>query len=290
MLLFTIVDAVVNSVILSLLALGFNLTFGVSGISNFAYGALYVLTGFAAWVLFHTLGLPYAVAAPLTILGTALLGALIYRVVLLRVRGLALSEVISTFGIGLIVLELLRYAGFVGFQYTLPVFHDASYEVAGVVLDAQRIAIVVIGAVLAAGMWAFTHHTRIGLAFRGIAQDSGTALTLGIDPDRMATLSVAIGAGLAALSAIVILPLGTISVAQGYDVLLNALAVSIVGGLGSIGGAVLAGFLIGFAQTFTATYLENHWVMVVPLVAILIVLGVKPSGLLGKQKELEERI
>jgi branched-chain amino acid transport system permease protein len=286
----TLVDAVVNSVILALLALGFNLTFGVSGISNFAYGAFYVLTGFLAWILFKTVGLPYFVAAGLTVLAAALLGALMYRVVLLRVRGLPLSEVISTFGIGLIILELLRNLGFVGFQYSLPVFYDDSVELFGTVLDVQRVVIVVLGVVLAVLLWLFTHHTRTGLAFRGIAQQPETALSLGIDPDRIATISVAAGCGLAALSAILILPLGTISVAQGYDVLLNALAVSIVGGLGSIGGAVLAGFLIGFAQTFTATYLENHWVMVVPLVAILAVLAVKPSGLLGKQKELEERI
>jgi branched-chain amino acid transport system permease protein len=73
-------------------------------------------------------------------------------------------------------------------------------------------------------------------------------------------------------------------------VLLDAMAVCIVGGLGSLGGAVLAAFLIGMAQTFTSFYLESAWVMVVPLVAILIVLGVKPSGLLSRQKELEERI
>jgi len=286
----TLVDAVVNSVILALLALGFNLTFGVSGISNFAYGAFYVLTGFLTWILNKTLGLPYFLAAGLTVLTSAALGALMYRVVLLRVRGLALSEVIATFGMGLIILELLRHLGFVGFQYALPVFYDGSVELFDTVLDVQRVVIVVLGAVLAVFMWVFTHHTRIGLAFRGIAQQPETALSLGIDPDRVATISVAAGCGLAAVSAILILPLGTISVAQGYDVLLNALAVSIVGGLGSIGGAVLAGFLIGFAHTFTAAYLENHWVMVVPLVAILAVLAVKPSGLLGKQKELEERI
>jgi branched-chain amino acid transport system permease protein len=290
MFLSTLADAVVNSVILALLALGFNLTFGVSGISNFAYGALYVLSGFVAWGLLHAAGLPYLLAAPLSVAATALLGALMYRIVLQRVRGIALTEVIATFGIGLIILELLRYWGLVGFQYSLPVFLDESVEAFGVVLDVQRLVIVALGAVLAGLMWLFTHHTRTGLAFRGIAQQPDTALSLGIDPDRVATISVAAGAGLAALAAIAILPLGTISVAQGYDVLLNALAVSIVGGLGSVGGAVLAGFLIGFAQTFTATYLENHWVMVVPLVAILIVLGVKPSGLLGKQKELEERI
>jgi branched-chain amino acid transport system permease protein len=290
MLVGTLVYALVNSVALALVALGFSLTLGVSGISNFAYGAFYVLAGYVAWILANTLGLPYWVAAPLAVLAAAALGALMYRVVLLRVRGLALSEVISTFAIGLIILELFRYLGFIGYQYTLPPFVDASVSVLGVYVDAQRALIVLIGLALAGLLYLFTHHTRIGLAFRGIAQEEETALSLGIDSDAMATLAVAVGAGLAAFSAIVILPLGTISVGQGYEVLLNALAVCIVGGLGSTGGVVLAAFLIGFAQTFTSTYLENHWVMVVPLLAILLVLGVKPSGLLGSQKELEERI
>lgn len=290
MLVATLVYGFANSISLALVALGFSLTFGVSGISNFAYGALYVLAGYLAWILLHAAGLPYPLAAPLAVLGTALFGALMYRLVLMRVRGLALSEVISTFGIGLMVLELFRYLGFVGYQYTLPVFIDESVPVLGVYVDLQRVLIVVIGAALAVGLWVFTHHTRTGLAFRAIAQDEQTAQTLGIDSERIATLAVAVGAGLAGFAAIVILPLGTITVNQGYEVLLDAMAVCIVGGLGSLGGAVLAAFLIGFAQTFTSFYLESHWVMVVPLLAILIVLGVKPSGLLSSQKELEERI
>jgi branched-chain amino acid transport system permease protein len=79
-------------------------------------------------------------------------------------------------------------------------------------------------------------------------------------------------------------------VSQGYDVLLNALAVSIIGGLGSTGGVIVASFVVGFAQRFTDTYIGSHWTMIVSLVAILLVLLVKPSGLFGKQKELEERI
>lgn len=286
----TLVYGFANSISLALVALGFSLTFGVSGISNFAYGALYVLAGYLAWILLHAAGLPYPLAAALAVLGAAGFGALMYRLVLMRVRGLALSEVISTFGIGLAVLELFRYLGFVGYQYTLPVFIDDSVPVMGVYVDVQRVLIVVIGAALAMGLWVFTHHTRIGLAFRAIAQDEQTAQTLGIDSERVATVAVAVGAGLAGFAAIVILPLGTITVNQGYEVLLDAMAVCIVGGLGSLGGAVLAAFLIGMAQTFTSFYLESHWVMVVPLVAILVVLGVKPSGLLGRQKELEERI
>ena len=95
---------------------------------------------------------------------------------------------------------------------------------------------------------------------------------------------------LAAIAAVVILPLGTIAVEGGYEVLINALAVCIVGGLGSTVGILVASVLIGYSQTFTANYLEPHWMMLVSLIAIAIVLVVKPSGLFSHQKELEERI
>ncbi len=286
----TVVYAVVNSVILALVALGFNLTFGISGVANFAYGALYILAAFVTWILLNLVHLPYPISAALSILFTALLGAFMYRFILLRVRGQVMAEVIATFGIGLAILELFRYLGFVGFEYTLPVFADHSFMIAGTYLDLQRVLIVVISGVLILLLWIFTHHTSIGLSFRAIAQDERTALSLGINADRMATLSASLGAGLAALAAIVIIPLGTISVSEGYEVLINALAVCIIGGLGSTGGVVAASFVIGFAQRFTDSYVGTHWTMMVSIVAILLVLTIKPSGLFGKQKELEERI
>lgn len=289
-LLSTIVYGFVNSTILALVALGFNLTFGISGIANFAYGALYIFSGFAAWSLFNALGLPYILAVIFSVLVTALLGALMYRFILLRIRGMVLSEVIASFGLGLAILELFKYLGFIGFEYTLPEFWDLSIDIGQVTIDMQRVFIVIIGMGLTGFLWFFTHHTRTGLRFRGIAQDERTALSLGINSDRVAALSVSFGAAYAAIAAIVILPLGTITVEHGYDVLINALAVCIVGGLGSTGGVVMASFLIGYAETFTATYLGSHWVMLVPLAAILGILAVKPSGIYGKQKELEERI
>jgi branched-chain amino acid transport system permease protein len=290
MLLSTLVYGFVNSIILALVALGFNLTFGISGIANFAYGALYILAGFVAWILFNSLGLPYMLAVIFSVLLTAIFGALMYRFVLQRIKGMVLSEVIATFGIGLAILELLKYLGFIGFEYNLPVFVDFSIDIGQVTIDMQRIFIVIIGIGLTGFLWFFTHHTRTGLRFRGIAQDERTALSLGINSDRVAALSVSFGAAYAAIAAIVILPLGTITVEHGYDVLINALAVCIVGGLGSTGGVVMASFLIGYAETFTATYLGSHWVMLVPLAAILGILIIKPSGIYGKQKELEERI
>jgi len=286
----TIVYAVINSVILILMSIGFNLTFGISGISNFAYGALYILAAFVTWMLLYLVGIPYLVAALLSIVFTALIGALMYRFILMRVRGQALSEVIATFGIGLAILEFFRYLGFVGIEYALPVFIDESFMIGDVYVDMQRILIVIASVVLVVLLWLFVHYTSLGLAFRGIAQDERTALTFGMDSDWIATLSVSFGAGLAAIAATIIIPLGTISVSQGYDVLINALAVSIIGGLGSTGGVIVASLVVGFAQRFTDTYIGSHWTMIVSLIAILIVLVIKPSGLYGKQKELEERI
>ena len=280
----------VNSIILVLVALGFNLTFGISGVANFAYGALYIMGALVCWVFVNSIGLPYFFAVILAVVITAIAGALMYRFVLLRIRGLVLSEVIATFGIGLALLELFKYMGFIGFEYSLPVFVDTSIDIGEVTIDMQRIIIVLIGIAMAGFIWFFTHHTRTGLRFRGIAQEERTALSLGINTDRVAMLSVSFGAAYAAIAAIFVLPLGTINVEQGYSVLINALAVCIVGGLGSTGGLVLASFLIGYGQTFTVTYLESHWVMLVPLIAILVILVIRPSGLFGEQKELEERI
>lgn len=286
----TLIYGFVNSVTLALIALGFNLTFGISGVANFAYGALYILAAYTAWMLLTWLKIYYLLSIILAVLFTSLIGGLIYRFILLRVRGMPISEVIASFGIGLAILEFFRFLGFVGSEYTLPVFIDGSVSLGETYIDVQRLLIVGIGVVLVIFLWLFTHYTKTGLAFRGMAQEERTALILGINSDKMATLSLAFGSGLAGVAAITILPLGQVAIEGGYSALLNALAVCIVGGLGSTGGVLVASVLIGFAQTFTATYIGSHWMMIVSLVAILLILIVKPSGLFGKQKELEERI
>ncbi|MGA7492138.1 MAG: branched-chain amino acid ABC transporter permease [Syntrophobacteraceae bacterium] len=286
----TFVYAVFNSAILAVMALGFNLTFGISGVANFAYGAMYILSAYLSWMFLHFLNLPYWLSICVSICFTMALGALMYRYVLLRVRGQPLSEVIATFGIGLAILELFQYMGLVGYEYSLPVLIDRSIVFGNIVVDMQRILITAVAVLLMAGLWAFTHYTKIGLAFRGIAQDERTALTFGIDSDRIGMFSVSLGCGLAALAAALIIPLGSISPSDGYDVLIKALAVCIIGGLGSTGGVIVASVLIGFAERLTDTYISSSWTMIVSLAAMLVVLLVKPSGLFGRQKELEERI
>ena len=290
MLLSLLVYGLINSVTLALTALGFSLTYGISRVANFAYGALYVLAGFAAWFFLNRLQLHYYLAVLLAIVLIALIGAAIYRLALIRVRGMPLLEIIVTFALGTAALEALRYLGFLGSNYSLPPLFRGSVDLLGVPVDAQRIALVVIGGALVFMLWLFTHHTRIGLAFRAIAQDEQAAMMLGIDSDVMATLSLALGAALVGLAAIVVLPLGYIATESGSNILVSAIAVCILGGLESTAGVIVASLLIGYAQILTVAYLGPHYQMIVALFAILITLILKPSGLFGKQKELEERV
>jgi branched-chain amino acid transport system permease protein len=285
-----LVYGLINSVTLAITALGFSLTYGISRVANFAHGALYVLAGFSAWFFLNRLHLNYYLAFLLAVVLTSLIGAAIYRLALIRVRGMPLLEIIVTFALGTAALETLRYFGFLGSHYSLPPMIPGSVNLLDVPVDLQRVALVVVGALLVFSLWLFTRHTRIGLAFRAMAQDEQAAMMLGIDSDFMATLSLALGSALVALAAVVVLPLSFIATESGSNILVSAIAVCILGGLESTAGVVVASLLIGYAQIVTVTYFGPHYQMIVALLAILLTLIVKPSGLFGQQKELEERV
>lgn len=285
-----LVYGTVTGVILALYAVGFSLTYGVSGLPNFAHGAMYVLGGFIVWNLINHLGLPFLAAIPVTVLACGVLGFLMYWALLLRVRGIPLSELIVTFAAGVAILEFLTAMGFYGIRYNLPVFWDGGVEFFGTSLDGQRIIVLATGVILVILMSLFVKHTKTGLAFRGLAQNERTALSVGIESDWIGSLAVAFGSALAAVAAVVVLPLGMMEATIGYEVLIYALAVAIVGGLESTTGMVLASFLIGFGQAAAARTIGPKWMIIVPLAAIVLVLVVRPSGLLGKFKELEERV
>lgn len=280
----------IQSVSLILMAFGFSLVYGVSRLPNFAHGAIYVLTGFGAWILLNQVGLPYPLAVAGALAGAALLGVLIYQVVIKRVRGLEISEVIATYAIGLAILEGLRWAGFRGTTYSLPPISDGVVFIGDVPVDHQRLAVVILGFAVLGALWLFTRYTRIGLALKGMAQDEHAAMMLGIDSDRVATVAVALGSALAGLAAVILLPLGSVVVEEGYKVLIYAIAVCVVGGLGSWGGTVLASFVLGYSQYLTVAYGKAHYQMVVMLLAIIVTLIFRPSGFFGKQKQLEERV
>jgi len=286
-----IIYGIINSVTLSLISLGFTLVYSISRVPNFAHGALYILSGYLVWLFLNEFaGFPYPLAIIVAISLTAIVGALIYRFILIRIRGMEISEIIATYAIGLAILEGLRWGGLRGGTFSLPSFMAGSVSLAGVSVDYQRLIIVGVGILTFILLYVFTRYTKIGLALRGIAQDERAAMMLGINSDMTAIVSLAIGSALAGFAAVLLLPLGNIVVETGYNVLIFAIAVCVIGGLGSWGGTIVASFIIGFAQLLTEVFISAHYQMVVALLAIIITLLVKPSGIFGKQKELEERV
>jgi branched-chain amino acid transport system permease protein len=286
-----LIYGIINSVILSLMSLGFTLVYSIARVPNFAHGALYITTGYTTWLFMNKLvGFPYPLAIILSIALTSAIGALIYRFILIRIRGMEISEIIATYAIGLAILEGLRWGGLRGMTFTLPPFVQGSVQLAGINIDYQRLIIVAVGILIFILLYLFTHFNKVGLALRGIAQDERAAMMLGIDSDMTAVISLAIGSGLAGFASVLLLPLGSIIVEAGYNVLIFAIAVCVIGGLGSWGGTIVASFIIGFAQILTDRFLSSHYLMVVALLAIIVTLLIKPSGIFGKQKELEERV
>jgi branched-chain amino acid transport system permease protein len=185
---------------------------------------------------------------------------------------------------------MYRSVGLTGHSYKLPPFVDGSLELFDVYIDYQRLIILCLGIILLLFLWVFTHHTKIGLAFRGIAQDEETALAFGIEPERTAMASFYIGSCLAALSAVSIVPLSLLAVEEGSNVLILVLAVGIVGGLESTLGIIVASLIFGFLQIICATYFSPLYSLAITLVSIVFILAIKPSGLFGRSKELEERV
>jgi len=281
---------IINSVTLSLTALGFTLVYSISRLPNFAHGALYVTSGYIVWLCVNSLGLNYLLAIVLGIVATAIIGALMYRLIILRIRGMQISEIIATYAIGLAIIEGLRWGGLRGSTFTLPSFLAGSIDIGGIAVDNQRFFVLGSGVVVFAALGLFVKFTKTGLALKAIAQDERAAMMLGIDSDRKALVSFALGSGLSAFAAILILPLGSIVVETGYNVLIYSIAVSIIGGLGSWGGAIVASFIIGFAQILTEVFLSTQYQMVISLLAIIVTLLLKPSGIFGKQKELDDRV
>ena len=321
-----VIYALVKSITFALFALGFTFAYGVSRLPNFAHGAIFILTGFLAWTFVNDFGMSYLLSMILAVAIAAAIGALIYQFVLIRLRGMPTSEIIASFAFSLIILEGLRiqgigpFKGFIGPGYAIdpfivneynPVdfsyigirimdaftikgaegtlFDPNSINFFGVAIDAQRLVIVAGGILLVAGLWAYTRYTKTGLSLTGIAQDEQAAMMVGVNSDKMAMISLAIGSAFAGIAALLLLPLGNLAVEKGYEVLILALAVCIIGGLGSWTGAVAAAFILGFATNLSTVFFGAMWEDVVLIGTIILILAFKPSGLMGKQKELEER-
>jgi branched-chain amino acid transport system permease protein len=291
-----IIYGLVNGMTFLLMAVGFSFVYGISRLPNFAHGALYVVTGFITWSFINKAGLPYWLSVVLSILIVSLIGMAIYQFLLIRVRGMPISEIIVSFAVALGILEGLRlqgiggFKGFIGPGYVLPPMVDRVVVTDWLTIDWQRLLIIAAGLLILGVMWLFTHYHKLGLALRAMAQHERAALMLGINSDRMANVALAIGSALSGFAAVVIMPLGNINCESGYSVLTNAIAVCVIGGLGSWMGTVIAALTLGMATTVMSALGGTMWNNVLIFGLIIVILIARPSGLFGQQKELEERV
>lgn len=234
-----VIYGVVNGMIFVLMAMGFSFVYGISRLPNFVHGALYVPTGFITWSFINNAGVPYWLNVFLSLIIVSLIGMATYQFIMIRVRGMLISEIIVSFAIALALLEGLRLLGIGGFKdfigpgYVLPRIIDGVIETPRVVIDFQRLIIIGVGLIFLGNMWVFTHYNKIGLSLRTMAQHERAALMLGINSDRMANIALRIGSALAGVAAIIIFPLGNVNCESGYSVLKKAIAVCVIGGLGS---------------------------------------------------------
>ncbi len=291
-----IIYGLVNGIKFFLMAVGFSFVYGISRLPNFAHGALYVVTGFITWSFMNNAGLPFWLSILISLIIVSLAGMAIYRFVMIRVRGMPISEIIVSFGIALAILEGLRlqgiggFKGFIGPGYVLPPFYDGVVATSWLMIDMHRLLIIAVGVLILAFMWLFTHFHKLGLALKAMAQHERAALMLGINSDRMAVIALAIGSALAGIAAVAIMPLGNVNVESGYSVLTHAIAVCVIGGLGSWGGTLIAALILGLGTTIMSAFGGTMWNNVLIFGLIILILIVRPSGLMGKQKELEERV
>lgn len=276
--------------VLALVALGYNLVFSTTRIVNFAQGSMLVVGGYLAYV-FVDAGLPVWVALAATVAASAVVGLAIQ---LVGIRPLGSFDpartfgwIITTFALGRVALDVVRIT--VGSEArTIPPLVEsvAGWRrslVAGVPILPYDVLLVVGALVLMVGLELVMRRTMLGRAMRAVAQDPEAAAYQGIDPQKVTMLGFALAGGLAAVGAVLIAPRLSIRLQTGLVLGLQALIAAVLGGLGSIRGAIVGGYAIGLISAVVRTISSrgSDYEPIVVFVIFLVVLVIRPTGLVG---------
>jgi branched-chain amino acid transport system permease protein len=282
---FLLLQGVLNGVMLGLfyvlIALGLSLIFGIMRIVNFAHGEMYMLGGYVAYYLFGIFGLNYFVA--MIVVGGlgALLEKIIFRPLTARPQ-MELTSLIAALGLAW-VFQMLAVICFGELDKKVPSAFKGIINLSGVVISKERLAAIIIGTVLISLLNLFLLRTKAGNAIRAVAQDKEAAALQGVNVNRISALSFSIGCGIAASAGVLMAPIFIINPSVGGDVILKAFLVVILGGMGSIPGAMLGGLLLGFIESFGCLFFSVPTMNVITFILILITLIVRPQGLLGRE-------
>lgn len=287
-------EILVNGLILgglyALLAQGFVLTFLTTRTLNFAIGEFVAIGGFVALALASWSWLPDVGKLALAVVVTGVLGAICYRLVVEPFSKQGPQDVgwlLSTVGLSFIIQNLLTNSEGAAPQ-RLDVTHVSGVgEFAGVGFSWQALLIAVLAVLVTFGLVVMTKRTALGLLMRAVSEDSETAALMGVSPRRVGMLAYAIAMGLAGLAGV--LWAGEVSLAPdiGAPLLVAAIAVAVIGGLSSFWGPLLGGAIYGVTTQFASYEFGGVWGQIAGLLIVIVVLVVRPEGLIGKRMEVK---
>ncbi|MDH4266491.1 MAG: branched-chain amino acid ABC transporter permease [Deltaproteobacteria bacterium] len=279
------IQQVLNGIMLgsvySLVALGLTLEYGILHIPNFAHGALYMAGAYFTFLLATNVGLNFWLAMIIAMAVLALIGVLVERIVY---RPLMLESPLSSFiaAIGLIFIFVDGALNIFGPDFKrFPPIHTDVFQFFGVTITLQRIIIVVVTAVLIILLHLFIKKTTVGATIEATAQDREGAQLMGISVNRVRMIVFALGTALASAAAALVAPIHLVYPGMGGPVILKAFVIIILGGMGSIPGAIIGGFMLGVVESLSGGYISTSYNEVFAFGVLVTVLAIRPTGLFG---------
>ncbi len=273
--------------IYSMIAVGFTLIFGVAGIINLSHGAFYMLGAYLAYTFMTLLKINVVLSALLAAAGVALIGMAIDRFAIRPMRDRHAYVLILTLALALFTQELM-YGLYGSYGKSVPNFMTGEIVLGGVFVSYQKLLTLIVGAALMVLFWLFIKKTRTGKSIFAVAQNKDAAILVGIQYERVYLMTMGISAGLAAVAGVFIAPILEAVPTMWAFPLFKAFAIVIIGGLGSLGGAIITSLFLGYAETSVSMLLSANYADMVYLVAIILVLIFRPTGLTGKKSGLTQ--
>jgi branched-chain amino acid transport system permease protein len=277
----TLINGLSSASLYILMAIGLTYVFSIMRIINFAHGEILMLGGYATFLFVGLWGLNYYLSLILSLVAVGLLGVLFERFLFRPRRGEDLNLLVLSLGLG-ITLQGLALIVFTpedrGIEHVLPgvlMFH-------GLYISNMRLLSFVIAAVFIAGSQLFLKRTKAGISLEGVSQDLEAASLQGINVNRYISLSFGVGCSLAAVAGSLLAPIFTVSPFMGHGPVVKAFIIIMLGGLGSMMGAMLGGLILGIVESFGATYMGATIQEISGFLLLLLVLIVKPTGIFGE--------
>jgi branched-chain amino acid transport system permease protein len=267
-----------------MLAIGLTLIVGLARVFNMAHGAFYMLGAYGVFTASVTLKLPLAVAFVLSLVAVVLIALFIEKVCLRPLKGSLEGTLFITLIFALLFEEVIHLA-YGPTPRATPAFISGRFVLAGVSVPAQRMLVVVVSLITLLGLWIFISKTKTGGAVVSVSQDPEAASLMGINSKKMIVLVNALAASLAAFAGILVAPFLSSSPTMWILPLIKAFTIVILGGLGSVGGSILAALILGYSETIVAFVISPRVSELVTLVILFLVIVLKPSGLMGTRTE-----